>query len=118
MDRIQFVTHQNHRVLLVDCTKCNPAELANIADQLPAFVTQEPPSSVLLLGDFTDAQFDKASVEHIKVAAVFDRPHVKRAAWVTNENLPKALFDSIRTFSQRQISIFHTREEALDYLVS
>ncbi len=73
---------------------------------------------MLLLGDFTGAQFDKASVEHIKVAAVFDRPHVKRAAWVTNENLPKALFDSIRTFSQRAISIFHSREEAFDYLVS
>src|SRR5215472_14518607 len=110
MDRIQFVTHQNHRILLVDCTKCTPAELAGVADKLPSFVTQEPPNSVLILGDFTDAQFDKESVEHIKVAAVFDRSHVKRAAWVTNENLPKALFDSIRTFSQRQILIFHSRE--------
>jgi hypothetical protein len=37
---------------------------------------------------------------------------------VLTENLPQVLLDSIRTFSQRQIPIFKTREEALDYLVS
>ncbi len=118
MDRIQFITHQNQRILLVDCTDFSVAEVSKIADELPAFVTREPKNSILLLADFTGAHFDKESVEHIKVAAVFDRPHLKRAAWVLNENLPKALFDSIRTFSQRNIAIFHSRADALDYLVS
>lgn len=118
MDRVQFVTHQNQRILLVDCSGYTTEEVARMADQLPTFVTHEPPNSVLLLADFTNAKFDKDSVEHIKIAAVFDRPHVKRAAWVTNENLPKALFDSIRAFSQRDIAIFHTREEAFSYLIS
>jgi hypothetical protein len=117
-DRIQFIGHENQRILLVDCTGLSPEEIAAMADQLPTFVTQEPPGSVLLLADFTGATFDKQTVEHIKVAAVFDRPHIKRSAWVLTENLPKALFDSIRTFSQRNIPIFHTREEALNYLVS
>ena len=118
MDRIRFITHGDHRILLVDCSHCTAGEVATIADLLPEFVTGEPLGSVLLLGDFTGAQFSREAVEHIKIAAVFDRPHLKRSAWVVTESLPKAFYDSIRTFSARQIPTFATREEAMEYLVS
>jgi len=118
MDRIRFITHRAQRVLLVDFTDCAPDEVAAIADQVPDTVTQEPPGSVLLLGDFSRARFTRESVQHVKIAAAFDRPHLKRSAWVLTENLPQALFDSVRSFSAREIPSFATREEALDYLVS
>jgi len=118
MDRIRFITHREQRILLVDFTDCDPDEVAAISDQVPETVTQEPPGSVLLLGDFSRARFTRECVEHVKIAAAFDRPHLKRSAWVLTENLPKALYDSVRSFSARQIPIFATREEALDYLVS
>ncbi len=118
MDRIRFITHRDQRILLVDCSHCTAAEIATIADLLPDFVTREPLGSVLLLGDFTGAQFSREAVEHLKISAVFHRPHLKRSAWVLTENLPKAFYDSIRTFSARQIPTFATRGEALEYLVS
>ncbi len=118
MDRIRFITHRDQRILLADCTNCMPDEVATLADLLPEFVTREPLGSVLLLGDFTGAQFSREAVEHIKIAAVFDRPHLKRSAWVVTENLPKVFYDSIRTFSARKIPTFATREEAMDYLIS
>jgi len=37
---------------------------------------------------------------------------------VLTENLPKALYDSIRSFSAREIPVFDSRDKALDYLVS
>jgi hypothetical protein len=37
---------------------------------------------------------------------------------VLTENLPKALYDSIRSFSAREFPVFTTRDEAMDYLVS
>ena len=88
---------------------CTADEVATIADLLPEFVTREPLGSLLLLGDFTGAQFSREAVEHIKIAAVFDRPHLKRSAWVLTENLPKVFYDSIRSFSARQIPTFATR---------
>jgi hypothetical protein len=118
LDRIRFITHRDQRILLVDCSHCMAGEVATIADLLPEFVTREPLGSVLLLGDFTAAQFSRETIERIKIAAVFDRPHLKRSAWVLTENLPKAFYDSIRSFSGRQIPTFTTREEALEYLVS
>ena len=85
---------------------------------VPQYVTQQPEHSVLLLGDFTGTQFTKETIEHLKIAAVFDRPHIAKAAWVLSDNLHKVLLESIRTFSAREIAVFSTREEALDYLVS
>jgi hypothetical protein len=117
MDRILFLTSHDQRVLLADCSDCSPEELAAVIDQVPKHVTSQPLGSVLLLADFSRSVFTKETVEHLKIAAVFDRPHLKRAAWVLTENLPKTLFESVRTFSGREIRTFATREAALQYLV-
>jgi len=118
MDRIRFVVHREQRILLIDFTDCKAPEIGEIADQVPALVTREPPKSVLALADFTGAEFSREAVERIKVATAIDKPHVKRAAWVVDSNLPKALYESIRTFSTRDFPTFSTRGEALDYLAS
>jgi hypothetical protein len=113
-----YVTFRDHQVLLADCSDCSPEELAAVIDEVPKHVTKEPPNSVLLLADYSRSIFNKDTVEHLKVAAVFDKPHLKKAAWVLTENLPKALYDSVRTFSGREIPTFETRDEAMEYLVS
>src|SRR5271165_827953 len=118
MDRIVFLTFHGQQVLLVDCSDCSPEQIAAIADELPKHVTAHPLGSLLLLADFSRSKFTKETVEHIKIAAVFDRPHLKRSAWVLTQNLPKTLYESVRTFSGREIPTFETREEALEYLVS
>jgi len=118
MDRIRFITHREQRVLLVDFTDCTPEEVAEVAEDVPGVATQEPLESVLLLADFSRAQFTREAFERVKITAALNRPHLKRSAWVLTENLPKALQDSVRSFSAREIPIFATREEALDYLVS
>ncbi len=118
MDRIRFITHREQRVLLVDFTDCTAEEVAVIADWVPDTVRKEPLGSVRLLADFSRAQFTRESVERVKIAAALNRPHLKRSAWVLSENLPKALYDSIRSFSAREIPLFATREEALEHLVS
>jgi hypothetical protein len=42
---------------------------------------------------------------------------LQKSAWVLTANLDKTLYESIRTFSGREIPTFKTREEALEYLV-
>jgi hypothetical protein len=117
LERILFLTFRNHRVLLADCSDCSPEELAAVIDDVPKYVTREPLGSLLVLGDFSGSKFTKETVEHLKLAAVFDRPHIKKAAWVLTQNLPKALYESVLSFSGREIPTFETREEALEYLV-
>jgi hypothetical protein len=117
-DAIRFITHQGKQILFVDCTNCLPEELVEISRLVPRHVTAQPRGSVLLLADFTGAEFNKKIMEAIKPGLVFDRPYLKRSAWVGTENLPKVFYQDLKAFSQRDLPTFKTREEALDWLVS
>jgi len=116
-ERIRFITHQGKQVLLVDVSYCSAAELLKVSRSVPLEVMTEPLSSVLLLADFTGAEFDRAAITSLKESTVFDRPHLKKSAWVGTENLPQVFYKHIKDFSQRDLPTFKTREEALDWLV-
>ena len=116
-ERIRFVTHKNRKVLLVDLSNCTPDEVGQLCRLVPSYVTAEPRGSLLLLADFSGAKFDKAAVASLKEGTVYDRPHLKRSAWVGTETLAKVFYENIRAFSQRDLPTFKTRDEALDWLV-
>jgi hypothetical protein len=117
-DRIRFVEHKGKQILLADLSHCTPAEVAKLSLLVPSYVTSEPRGSVLLLADFTGAEFDRVAIDRLKESAVFDRPYLKRSAWVGVERLPKVFYEHIKNFSQRDLPAFNTREEAMDWLVS
>jgi len=117
-DRIRFVEHRGKKILLADISHCTPREVEKLALLVPSYVTSEPRGSVLLLADFTGAEFDRIAIDRLKEAAVFDRPHLKRSAWVGIESLPKVFYEHIKNFSQRDLPAFKTRQEAMDWLVS
>jgi hypothetical protein len=117
-DRIRYITHRSQRILLIDYTGCTATQFATICDRVPSYVTPEPEHSVLLLADFSNAQIDREALEHLKLATVFDRPHLKRSAWVITPAFPKAFYENLRAFSVRELPTFHTREQAMHYLVA
>jgi hypothetical protein len=117
-DRIRYIEYRNKKILLVDLSHCNADEVAGISRLVPPSIADEPPSSVLLLADFTGAKLDKTALESLKEATVYDRPHLKRSAWVGTEALPKVFYQNIKAFSQRDLPTFKTREEALEWLVA
>ena len=116
-ERIRFITHKGQSILLVDISNCTAEQLTAASELVPSFVATQPRGSVLILADFTGSKFDKAAVEMLKKTTVFDRPHIKRSAWVGVEQMPKVFYENIKSFSQRSLPTFKTREEALDWLV-
>lgn len=116
MERIRFIQHKGQRVLLLDFRNCTPDEVTAVSSQVRGTIMHEPKDSVLVLADFSGAQFSRDAVNRIKEVTALDRPFVKRAAWVGTENLPKVFCDAIRTFSVREFPVFSNREEALDFL--
>jgi hypothetical protein len=117
-NRIRFISHKHKKILLVDGSGCSAEQLEELIALVPPRVTAEPRGSVLLLADFTGVQFDKKSLERLKPALVFDRPYLKRSAWVGTEALPKIFYEHLKTFSQRDLPTFKSREEALEWLVA
>jgi hypothetical protein len=116
-ERIRFVTQKNAKVLLVDLSNCSPDEITQLCHLVPSYVTAEPHGSLLLLADFSGAKFDKTAVASLKEATVYVRPQLKRSAWIGTETLANVFYENIKTFSQRDLPTFTTRDEALDWLV-
>jgi hypothetical protein len=54
----------------------------------------------------------------MKETAVFDKPFVKKSALIGTEDLPIAFYDELKSYSRRELLIFKTREEALDWLAA
>ncbi len=115
-DRIRFITHQGKQILLVDLSNCSGAEVEKIVREVPELVTTRPLNSVLILSDFTGASFNEDALRAMKESAVFDKPYVRKSAWVGAENLPQVFSESMKSFSRREFPAFETRDEALAWL--
>ena len=117
-DRIRFINHEGKKILLVDFSNCPANEVEEIARTVPDYVTVNPHGSVLVLTDFTGAVFDRDALRAMKETAVFDKPYVKKSALIGTESLPRDFYEDMTRFSRRELPIFKTREEALDWLAT
>jgi len=116
-DRIRFIFHEGKQILLVDLSHCSAAEVGKILRELPEVVTTRPRGSVLIFSDFTAASFDAEAIRIMKETAVFDKPYVKKTAWVGAENFPQEFAEKLSSFSRREFPAFKSPEEALAWLV-
>jgi hypothetical protein len=116
-DRIRFIAHQGKQILLVDLSNCLGAQVEKTVRAVPELVTTRPRNSVLILSDFTGASFNEDALRAMKEAAVFNKPHVKKSAWVGAENFPEVFSESMKSFARREFPSFETREKALTWLV-
>ena len=117
IDRIRFFTHLSKQILLIDLSKCSAAEVEEVLRALPDVVTARPLGSVLALSDFTGASFDAEGIRVFKETAAFDKPFVRKSAFVGTKNLPQGFVESLKKFSRREFPTFETRDEALAWLV-
>jgi hypothetical protein len=116
--RIQFVVHKGKRILVVDFLRCSAAEVGEVARAVPEVVTNLPRESALILSDYTGTSLDHEAMRVLKESAVFDKPYVRKSAWIGTENLPQVFADAMKNFSRREFPAFKTRQEALDWLAA
>ncbi len=116
--RVRFISHRHKQILLVDLSNCSSTEVERLVRSVPDFVTVQPRSSVLILSDFTGASIDQEAVRVMKEAAVFDKPYIKRSAWVGADSILKEFKEQLQNFSRREFPMFKNREDALEWLVS
>ncbi|MGH9521386.1 MAG: hypothetical protein ACRD3E_02505 [Terriglobales bacterium] len=120
MERVRFIDHAGKRVLLIDYSGMSEEhEFLALIELRKKLVAAEPLQSVLTLTDVTNAHCTRNVLEAMKVAAVLDRPQLKRAAIVgTDSVFPHGTSDAISNFAARHWAQFQTREEALAWVVS
>jgi hypothetical protein len=114
-ERIRYIHEKGKEILLVDLANCPPSEVADIARTVPNHLATQPRSSVLLLVNFTGATFDHEAIRAIKESAVFDKPYVKKSAWIGN--IKEETHAEIRNFSRRELPVFNSIQQAISWLV-
>jgi len=72
---------------------------------------------VLLLVDFSGATVDPEAVRTLKESAVFDKPYIKKSAWLGAKNFPQEFYAEIKGFARREMPVFDSRQEAVAWLV-
>jgi hypothetical protein len=116
-ERLRFIKHKGHAIYLIDFKNCKAKELLLLLEQVRADIARHEPGSVLTLAEFAGAEIDRNVATRVKEVLVLDRPYVKRSAWVGTESLPHVFYEHFKNFSQRELPLFKTREEAMDWLV-
>ncbi|HKV82753.1 MAG TPA: hypothetical protein VJP02_31690 [Candidatus Sulfotelmatobacter sp.] len=117
MERIRYITADGKKILFIDLSNCRASEVAQIAQTVPDHVMRLPRSSVLLLVDFAGASFDPETIRTVKETAVFDKPYIKKAAWIGSGTTLDSLATQIGHFSRRQFPIFNGFQEAVTWLI-
>jgi hypothetical protein len=115
--RLRWVHHRGKIIYTVDFTNCAAKQILLLLDQIRADVAGHSPKSVLIFADFTGAEIDKKVATRMKEVLVLDRPFVKRSAWIGTESLPHIFYEHFKNFSQRELPLFKTRDEAMEFLV-
>ena len=120
MERVRFIDHGGHRVLLIDYSGLEDEnEFLSLIERRKKIVEKEAPGSLLTLTDVTHAHCTRDVIAAMKVAAVLDLPHLKRAAIVGTDSVyPHGTSAAMTGFTARHWTHFPTREAALDWLVN
>jgi hypothetical protein len=115
--RLHFVKHKGRAIYVCDLSQCTAKEILVLLDLIRADISRHALGSLLTLTDFTGAQIDKEVATQAKKILVLDRPYIKKSAWVGTESLPHVFYENFKSFSQRDLPAFKTREEAMEWLV-
>jgi hypothetical protein len=116
-NRVQFITYKGKRVLSIDYSHSDAAQMKALAEEGHRVIAREPLNSVLTLNDMTGALFDQQTVEALKSKVAANAPYVRRAAVIGISGLQRLIYEAVKFFTKRSLPLFPSREEALDYLV-
>ncbi len=115
--RVVFVEHRGTRVLFINYSHCDIPMLKAVAAEGNRVISREALNSVLTLNDVTGTSFDKESVAVLQSKVAANAPYVRRAAVIGIGGLQRLIYEGIQAFSKRNLPLFPSRLEALDWLV-
>ena len=123
-ERISFLQHEGHRILLLDLTYCATEEAIESMKRYRHLVSAQSPNSLLTVIDVTDGQFSLEAVEQLKLVILQNRPYVARAAFVgvyrtSDHRIPASLpRKKNRPFLHTSVGLpnFDTRDDAIDFV--
>jgi len=117
-ERISFFTHKGKSIMFIDFRNCEAKDVQPLLNEVQQTVARHERKSLLIFTDMTGAHLDRNGAQRMKEVLVLDTPYVKRSAWIGTQSVPKVYVDNFKSFSHRELTFFHSRAEALEWLVT
>lgn len=119
MQKAQFITYKDKKILLEDFTRVKPGqEFLDLIEVARGMIAAEPPKSVLALFDATGGTFNVDILSTMKEFTAANTPYIKAAAVVGITGLLEVALSTVSKFSGREFHPFKTRDEALEWLAA
>lgn len=119
MSSVKWIEHKGKRILHMDFSNSEPADVAGTIDEAALIIEKEPPASILGLVDVSASRFDKGLADKLKVFSAHNKPYMKMSAVVGIEKVKKVIYLAVLVFTGRKNLILKdTVEEAKDWLIS
>lgn len=118
MGRVATIDHNGTSILFLDFSKISTAETPAVIQEAISVIRSSPPSSLRIMSDFTDANYDKQTTADVKAFSAGNKPYVKASAVVGITGLKKIIFTGIISATGRKMNLCNTREEAKDWLIT
>lgn len=123
--RIYWTQHQGTPYLMLDFSRASIAESLVLMDDYAAALKDQPPLSVRMLSDVTDAQYEPSVANKWKAVRLQHDPMIRASAVFGLSGLVGV---AVRSFmelqeilgmnrSGKKLRIFKTRDQALAWLV-
>ncbi len=117
-DKISFVDYEGKRILLEDFSGIrDEQEFLALIKQAEGIVQSQPPKSVLIVVDVTDARFSSTISQASKEASARNTPYVKASTLVGVKGLMQVVLRAVSTFARRELVTFDTRKQAMEWLI-
>ena len=117
MNHVRVVEHKGKQIVLIDMAGCNAEGATRIFVEARPVVALRGAKGALTLTDVRGTAFDTATIEAARATVKLNQPYVKAAALVGVEGLKETILTALVTLTGRDLKVFGTREQALDWLV-
>jgi hypothetical protein len=119
MERTRFIEHRGMQVLLLDYAGVrDPEEAVREIQHSKRVVAEQPPASLRVLTVVRDARYNARVLQAMKELAAHNAPYVKASAAVGLSGLHRIAYQAIILFSKRNIRLFDSESDALDWLAT
>ena len=120
MGRVNNMIHNYKQIIFIDfsnLTSYNMPEILKVIEEAKKMIRSNPPNSVLTLTDFDGMFFNKEILDLMIKYVAENKPYVKASAIIGAGGLRKIAVNSAEKFSMRDLHIFDSKQEALDWLI-
>lgn len=121
MEKVKVIDHKGKNIVYLDFSYGDMLgqrqEVLDIIEEAKAFICKQAPNSLLTLTNGTGLRFSMELVDTLKDLTTHNKPYVKAAAIVGVKGIQKIAYDTVMRFTKRNIPIFPSVEEAMDWLV-